>query len=260
MLFKMDRRKVLLHGIRERSIREVKAAKLNKHQEDSVQLPTISTQMLTEQTEVQLCSAVVKTRSEELAMEVEKLIEEYKYIFDEPIALSPLRGHHDHRIPLIEGAIQVNQRSYCYAVHQKNEIDKMVQEFLSAGTIQANYGPYASLVVLVKKKDGSWRLCVDYRGFNNTTMKDKFHIPLIDDLMDELGGSRIYSKIDLRDGYHQVCKYPPDVHKTVFKTHSGHYVYTVMPFGLTNAPATFQGLMNSVFKELLRKGVLIFFL
>ena len=94
----------------------------------------------------------------------------------------------------------------------------MVQEFLSAGTIQANYGPYASLVVLVKKKDGSWKLCVDYRGFNNTTMKDKFHIPLIDDLMDELGGSRIYSKIDLRAGYHQVCMSPPDVHKTVFKT------------------------------------------
>lgn len=208
---------------------------------------------------MQLCSAVVKIGSEEVAMEVEELIEEYKDIFEEPTALPPFKGHPDHRIPLIDGANPVNQRPYHYAVHQKNEIDKMVQELLSAGTIQASSSPYASPVVLVKKKDGSWRLCMDYWGLNNTTVKGRFPIPLIDDLMDELGGSRIYSKIDLHAGYHQVRMSPPDVYKTAFKSHSGHYEYTVMPFGLTNAPATFQGLMNSVFKELLRKGVLIFF-
>lgn len=112
---------------------------------------------------------------------------------------------------------------------------------------------------MVKKKDGSWRLCVDYRSLNQQNVKDRFPIPLIEDLMDELGGSSVYSKLDLWSGYHQVRMVKGGEYKTAFKTHAGHFEYLVMPFGITNAPASFQALMNHLFHPFLSRVVIIFF-
>lgn len=259
MKFKREDKYVLLHGLKDGSVHALKAQKINQYREEEVQIAMICVHEVEEPTSAELCSVEMVKEAVEICPAVSELLTEFADIFEEPKSLPPFREHHNHKIPLIEGSNPVNQRPYRYALYQKNEIDNMVKELLQAGTIQHSSSPYASPVVLVKKKNGTWRLCVDYRGLNVMTVKDRFPIPLIEDLMDELGGSAVYSKIDLRAGYHQVRMDPADIHKTAFKTHSGHFEYLVMPFGLTNAPATFQGLMNAVFEELLRKGVLIFF-
>ncbi|WVZ95539.1 LOW QUALITY PROTEIN: hypothetical protein U9M48_041292 [Paspalum notatum var. saurae] len=194
--------------------------------------------------------------TESVPLEGQRLLSEFEALFAEPTELPPPR-HCDHEIPLIAGAQPVNVRPYAPAL--KSEIEKQVSDMLSTGVIQPSTSSFSSPVLLVKKKDQSWRFCVDYRFLNALTVKSKFPILVIDELLDELAHASWFSCLDMRAGFHQIRLKPGEEYKTAFQTHFGHIEFTVMAFGLTGAPGTFQFAVNGTLAPALRKFALVFF-
>jgi hypothetical protein len=180
-------------------------------------------------------------------------------VFYTPQGIPPSHGFHDHSIPIVPGSFPPNIHLYRHPFSPKNEIEKMVQELLNAGVISPSTSPYSSPMVMVMKKEFSWCMCPDFRALNKLTIKDKFPIPIIDDLLDELIGTQFFTKLDLHSGYHQIRMKEEKIPKTSFRTHEGHYDFLVYPFGLCNYPSTFQSLMNHVFRNFLHHFVLVFF-
>ncbi|GJS92173.1 putative reverse transcriptase domain-containing protein [Tanacetum coccineum] len=186
------------------------------------------------------------------------VVREFPEVFPEDLPGIPPTRQVEFRIDLVPGAAPVARAPYRLAPSEMKELAEQLQELTDKGFIKPSSSPWGAPVLFVKKKDGSFRMCIDYRELNKLTVKNRYPLPRIDDLFDQLQGSSIYSKIDLRSGYHQLRVREEDILKTAFRTRYGHYEFQVMPFGLTNAPAVFMDLMNRVCKPYLDKFVIVF--
>jgi hypothetical protein len=178
-----------------------------------------------------------------------RTVSEFLDVFPEELPSMPPNREIEFVIELVPGTAPIFKRPYRMAANQLAELKEQLQELLDKGYIHLSASPWGAPIIFVPEKDGTWRMCVDYRSLNEVTIKNKYPLPRIDDIFDQLKGACVFSKIDLRSGYHQLKIRASDIPKTTFITRYGLYEYTVMPFGLTNAPAYFMYLMNKVFME-----------
>jgi hypothetical protein len=191
-------------------------------------------------------------------MEDIRVVSEYPDVFPDDLPGMPPERDIEFIIDLLPGTAPIAKRPYRISVGELEELKKQLKELLGKGYIRPSSSPWGAPVIFVEKKDGTQRMCVDYRALNEVTIKNKYPFPRIEDLFDQLKGAKVFSKIDLRSGYHQLRIRPSDIAKTAFTTRYGLYEYMVMSFGLTNAPAYFMYLMNKVFMEYLDKFVVVF--
>ncbi|GJX21187.1 putative reverse transcriptase domain-containing protein [Tanacetum coccineum] len=200
----------------------------------------------------------VEDKSEKKRLEDVPIVQDFPEVFPEDLPGLPPTRQVEFQIDLVPGAAPVARAPYRLAPSEMKELSEQLKELSDKGFIRPSSSPWGAPVLFVKKKDGSFRMCIDYRELNKLTVKNRYPLPRIDDLFDQLQGSSVYSKIDLRSGYHQLRVREEDIPKTAFRTRYGHYEFQVMPFGLTNAPAVFMDLMNRVCKPYLDKFVIVF--
>ncbi|KAD4385652.1 hypothetical protein E3N88_25821 [Mikania micrantha] len=186
------------------------------------------------------------------------IVRDFAEVFPDDLPGLPPERAVQFRIDLMPGATPVAKSPYRLAPSEMQELSNQLQELLDKGFIRPSFSPWGAPVLFVKKKDGTFKMCIDYRELNKLTIKNRYPLPRIDDLFDQLQGAQYFSKIDLRSGYHQLRIQEEDIPKTAFRTRYGHYEFMVMPFGLTNAPAVFMDLMNRVCKPYLDQFVIVF--
>ncbi|GAU35508.1 hypothetical protein TSUD_155390 [Trifolium subterraneum] len=206
------------------------------------------------------CFSIMFTISSESSLSPSDIpiVREYLDVFPEEINSLPPEREIEFSIDLVPGSQPISVAPYKMSPLELRELKSQLEDLLQKHFIRPSVSPWGAPVLLVKKKDGTMRLCIDYRQLNKVTIKNKYLLPRIDDLLDQLRGATIFSKIDLRSGYHQIRIRTSDVSKTAFRTRYGHYEFLVMPFGLTNAPAVFMDYMNRIFQPYLDKFVVIF--
>ena len=201
----------------------------------------------------------VQKRQRIVQRELNQLLEEFKDLFPEQLPKGrPPKLEVEFEIKTEEGAVPPNKPPYRLSPKEHEELQAQIDDLLAQGHIRPSQSPYGAPVLFVPKKDGRWRMCIDYRALNKQTIRDRYPLPRIDDLLDRLGRAQHFSTLDLASGYHQIAVKTSDIPKTAFRTQRGHFEFLVMPFGVTNAPATFQRMMNAVFKEELDTFVLVY--
>ena len=203
-------------------------------------------------------SISVRERKEQILSEIEPefreklrgIVEEFRDVFPEKLPKGrPPERDVEHEIKTDPEAEPPNRAPYKLGPNEQDELESQIKDLVAQGFIRPSVSPYGAPVLFVPKKDGRWRMCIDYRALNKQTIKDRFPLPRIDSLLDRLGSARVFSKLDLTSGYHQIAVKEEHIHKTAFRTQLGQWEFIVMPFGLCNAPATFQRLINKIFTK-----------